>query len=57
MGGDRLTCPVRSQFRVAVWPTLFLIDDSGRIIWQDTGLDRAKLAELERLIKQRLGVR
>jgi thiol-disulfide isomerase/thioredoxin len=57
MGGDRLSCPVRSQFRVAMWPTLFLIDQEGRIIWQESGLDRAKLSELERTIRQKLGMR
>jgi thiol-disulfide isomerase/thioredoxin len=57
MGGDRLSCPVRTQFRVASWPTLFLVDEYGRILWQESGLDKHKLTELEKLIKQRLNVR
>jgi thiol-disulfide isomerase/thioredoxin len=54
MGGDRLTCPVRNQFRVAMWPTLFLVDQNGRIIWQESGLDKQKLAELDKIIQQNL---
>lgn len=57
LGGDRLRCPVRSQFRVASWPTFFLIDADGRLIWQEAGLDKQKVVELERLIRQQLGVR
>jgi len=57
LGGDRLTCPVRVQFRVVQWPTLFLVDDTGRIIWQESGLDRQKVNELDKLIRQKLGVR
>lgn len=57
LGGDQLTCPVRSQFRVAAWPSLFLIDETGRIIWQDQGLDQNKAAQLERVIRQKLGMR
>jgi thiol-disulfide isomerase/thioredoxin len=57
LGGDRLTCPVRTQFRVSVWPTLFLLDQNGRIIWQETGLDRNKVTELELLIRSQLNQR
>lgn len=57
MGSDRLTCPVRVQFRVAQWPTLFLVDQSGRIIWQAAGLDRPQANELDKLIRKQLGVR
>ncbi len=57
LGGDRLTCPVRVQFRVAQWPTLFLVDQSGRIIWQASGLDKAQANELDKLIRKQLGMR
>lgn len=58
LGGDRATCPVRKQFGVTQWPTLVLLDDSGRIIWRSTdGLDQQQSRELENIIKQRLGVR
>ncbi len=56
-GGDTGACPVRAQFDVRVFPTLILIDETGRIIWRAQGLDKQQLAELETLIRQRLGVR
>jgi thiol-disulfide isomerase/thioredoxin len=57
LGGERLSCPVRTQFRVAAWPTLVLVDQEGRLLWQESGLDRAKFNELERIIRQQLGIR
>jgi thiol-disulfide isomerase/thioredoxin len=57
LGSDRLTCPVRVQFRVVQWPSLFLVDASGRIIWQGSGLDRQQANELDKLIRKQLGIR
>jgi len=57
LGGDTATCPVRQQFDVRAFPTLVLVDDAGRIIWRGQGLDKQRVAELEILIRQRLGIR
>ena len=57
LGGDTYTCPVRTQFNIKAYPTLVLVDESGRIIWRGQGLDKQHLAELDQLIRQRLGVR
>jgi len=56
LGSDRNTCPVRTQFRVASWPTVFLVDENGRILWRGEGLDKTHLTELEAIIRQQLGV-
>lgn len=50
------TCPVRRQFAVEFLPTLFLLDDQGRIIWQtDHQVSPAEQQGLlERHIKHRL---
>jgi thiol-disulfide isomerase/thioredoxin len=57
LGGDRDRCPVRTQFAVLNWPTLVLLDETGRIIWRCEGLDAQQLRELDVILHQRLGVR
>jgi thiol-disulfide isomerase/thioredoxin len=57
LGGDTYTCPVRTQFNVKAYPTLVLVDETGRIIWRGQGLDKQHIAELDQLIRQRLGIR
>jgi thiol-disulfide isomerase/thioredoxin len=58
LGGDRLTCPVLSQFQVASWPTGVLLDESGRILWRSSnGMTQQALAELDAIIKQQLSMR
>jgi thiol-disulfide isomerase/thioredoxin len=48
-------CPVREQFRVSALPTMYLIDQSGMIIWRHEGfLARDSQSELERLIQKQL---
>jgi thiol-disulfide isomerase/thioredoxin len=54
-GGDGGPCPVYTQFSVHAYPTLVLLDDTGRILWRSEGLERAQLAELETILRQRLG--
>ena len=50
-------CPVRTQFQVRDFPTVVLLDDSGRIIWRAVGLlSSRQLEDLEIIIKQRLGL-
>jgi thiol-disulfide isomerase/thioredoxin len=57
MGGDRATCPVRTQFGVLAFPTVVLLDETGRIIWRSEGLGPDQIREVEIILKQRLGVR
>jgi thiol-disulfide isomerase/thioredoxin len=49
-------CPVRSQFAVEGYPTLFLIDDTGRIIWACKGPSSDQLGELRSLIRRNLNL-
>jgi thiol-disulfide isomerase/thioredoxin len=57
LGAERKSCPVLQQFNVRSYPTLVLVDETGRILWRSQGLDSHHLAELDMLIRQRLGVR
>lgn len=50
-------CPVRTQFGVRNFPTLFLLDENNRIIWHAEGLDEERLQDLTMLIKQKLRAR
>jgi thiol-disulfide isomerase/thioredoxin len=50
-------CPVRTEFGIRSYPTLVLLDDSGRILWRSEGLDEAKLRELQGIIRQQLRIR
>lgn len=54
LGGDRMECPVRNQFEVRNWPTLFLLDENGMIVWKEEGLDSHKLKDLDLLIQHKL---
>jgi thiol-disulfide isomerase/thioredoxin len=54
LGGDMLTCPVKTQFGIRAFPTLILLDENNRIIWREEGLDEVKLQDLTTLIKYRL---
>jgi thiol-disulfide isomerase/thioredoxin len=48
-------CPVRTQFNVHLFPTLVLIDETGRIVWRAE--DGNHMPELEQQIQSRLGRR
>lgn len=50
-------CPVRNEFRIALVPTMVLIDEQGRIVWRANGPTPDEKAELERAIQQRLTTR
>lgn len=56
LGGDAngRACPVRTQFVVRAYPTLVLIDETGRVLWRSEGLQKQQLAELETILRQRL---
>jgi thiol-disulfide isomerase/thioredoxin len=56
--GDRgpgKPCPVFTDFGIAAFPTVKLIED-GRIVWESQGLDGSRLNELRRVIEDRLHV-
>lgn len=53
-GGDGTPCPVREQFGVRAYPTLVLVDDTGRILWRAEGFERQQIADLDTLLRQRL---
>lgn len=55
LGGETARCPVRGQFGVAAFPTVILLDEGGRIIWRSTGLEAPQVAELDAILRQRLG--
>jgi thiol-disulfide isomerase/thioredoxin len=57
LGTAMETCPVREQFNVRSFPTLILLDDTGRILWRSEGLDTTRRQQLEAEIRLRLGVR
>jgi thiol-disulfide isomerase/thioredoxin len=54
------SCPVKTQLRVEVFPTLVLLDENGQIVWhsgnEGIGDENAK-RELEVEIRRRLGIR
>jgi thiol-disulfide isomerase/thioredoxin len=43
-------CPVRRQLNVRRYPTLILLNDTGRIVWSGEGFDASIAGELEREI-------
>lgn len=56
-GGRNKPCPVRQQFAVKRFPTLVLLDDSGKIVWSAEGDEAGQFQELEIILQQRLGGR
>jgi thiol-disulfide isomerase/thioredoxin len=59
LGGDpeSSACPVKKQFQVRAFPTVFLLDQQGTILYQAEGLDQQHARTLENIIRQRLGFR
>jgi thiol-disulfide isomerase/thioredoxin len=56
--GRDVRCQVRSQFRVTEFPSYFLIDETGKIVWECRhALSERDMRELDQEIKRRLGVR
>jgi thiol-disulfide isomerase/thioredoxin len=55
LGSNLYTCPVKTQFKVSAFPTMFLLDENNRIIWsKDHALSTAERKELEQIIRQEL---
>ena len=55
MGSNMYSCPVKTKFEVAAFPSLFLLDENNRIIWKaDHALSEAEKRDLDQLIRQHL---
>lgn len=52
---DGQNCPLQSALNVKAYPTLILLDRSGRILWRDTGGDPSILERLDRVIAAQTG--
>ena len=50
-------CPVRLQLNVRRYPTLILLDDTGRIVWSKEGFDFQMAKDLETMIHRLLQAR
>lgn len=48
-------CPVRRELDVFVYPSLRLLNEDGRVIWKGEGYTPESAAELEDVIRKRLG--
>ena len=53
-GGGKGDCPVAKRLEVGGFPTLILLDEKGKIIWQSTGLDREQANKLAWTIYQKV---
>ncbi|HEY7311515.1 MAG TPA: redoxin family protein [Gemmataceae bacterium] len=53
-GGYFEKCPVVKQFQVERYPTLVLIDNTGKIIWRSEGLEENGYKVLKKLIENKL---
>jgi thiol-disulfide isomerase/thioredoxin len=54
-GGGTGPCPVLRQFDVHDFPTVVLLDESGKIVWRARGLNPQHKYDLEMDIRRRLG--
>jgi len=50
---DGKPCPLQEALNVQAYPTLILLDRSGRILWRGTGAEGVTLSTLERVIAAR----
>ena len=53
LGGDLMTCPLIARMQVRNYPTLILLDETGKILFRSEGLD----PQMENVIRQNLGMR
>jgi thiol-disulfide isomerase/thioredoxin len=52
--GDDDKLLLRDHFRIDQYPTLILLDKTGKVLWRNEGPDHADLAQLENLLKNQL---
>jgi thiol-disulfide isomerase/thioredoxin len=50
-------CPVKQKFGIHLYPTLVLLDKSGRVLWRSEGAEPQDLRRLENLLKTQLAAR
>jgi thiol-disulfide isomerase/thioredoxin len=52
--GDDDKLLLRDHFRIDTYPTLMLLDKSGKVLWRGEGPDQADMTQLENLLKTQL---
>ena len=52
-GADGRPCPVQEALHISAYPTMILVDRSGKILWRGTGSEGITLARLDRVIAAR----
>lgn len=55
LGSNLYNCPVKTQFEVSAFPSMFLLDENNQIIWwKNHALSEAEKRELDQIIRQQL---
>ena len=52
-GADGRPCPVQEALHISAYPTMILVDRTGKILWRGTGAEGITLARLDRVIAAR----
>jgi thiol-disulfide isomerase/thioredoxin len=55
-GGNEMECPVLRQLEIHLYPTVILLDRSGKIVWRSSGADDQTAYHLEMRIRKQLGL-
>jgi thiol-disulfide isomerase/thioredoxin len=55
-GGNEADCPVLKQLEIHEYPTLILLDRSGKILWRGNGLSMQAKYQLEMYVRKQLGL-
>jgi hypothetical protein len=55
-GGNEVDCPVLRQLEIHEYPTLILLDRTGKILWRGSGLNERTKYDLEMYVRGKLGV-
>lgn len=50
LGGLDGPCPLQTALKVQAYPTLILLDRTGRVLWRDTGASSDTLSRLDRVL-------
>jgi thiol-disulfide isomerase/thioredoxin len=54
--GNIDSCPILEKFGVRHYPTLVLVDRSGRVLWREEGPEKKHFEQLEKLLKTQLAM-
>lgn len=52
-GADGRPCPVQEALHISAYPTMILVDRTGKILWRGTGAEEITLSRLDRVIAAR----